>query len=267
MFFPLHDKNNEQVKTAPIISYMVIGLCLLVQLYSIILAIGPEGQKNTAHFVYRHGLVPATFFNGETSYQIGPQEIHLPPEMLQHHKGESHDSADFRLAELMEVNSSSLWIWLMPLTCVFLHAGWMHLLTNLWFFWIFSDNVEERFGTFTFLIFYLFVGVFSSLAHAVLQSDSTVPLVGASGAISGVMGAYLVLFPRNRITSYFCPVWFFIRRIDVSAIVVLGCYLLLNMLQMSQSDKIGANVAFDAHIFGFLGGLMFATLLKKSGRT
>lgn len=266
MFFPLHDQNNEAVKTVPIISYLVIGLCLLVQLYSIILGIGPSGRARSIHFIYRHGMVPATYFNGETTYQIGPENIHMPPEAIEKMRSASPGSDDQLLAELLEVKSASLWIWLMPLTCTFLHAGWMHLLMNVWFFWIFSDNVEERFGTFTFLIFYLFVAVFSSLAHALIQSGSTIPMVGASGAISGVMGAYLVLFPRNHITSYFCPIWFFIRRIDVPAIVVLGFYLLLNMLQMYQSDRIGANVAFDAHIFGFIGGLLFASLLKKAGR-
>lgn len=264
MFFPLHDQNNETVKTVPIVSYTIIGLCLLVHLYTVILGIGPTGRANLVHFIYRHGLVPQAFFAEEATYKI-PMQNFLPPADQKAESQVSELQAEL-LSEILTVKSSGFWLWLMPLTCMFMHAGWMHLLTNMWFFWIFSDNVEERLGLPLFAAFYLIVGVVSSLAHAVLQSTSGVPMIGASGAVSGVMGAYLILFPRNKITSYFCPIWFFIRRIDVPAIVVLGCYLLLNMLQMSQSSRIGANVAFDAHIFGFLAGVGLATLYKRSGK-
>lgn len=264
MFFPLHDQNNEAVKTVPIISYLVIGLCLLVHLYTVILGFGASGRSNLVHFIYRHGLVPSAFFGDQTSYPIQLQNFVADEE--QRKIAEKIGPGGFELfqPDMMTVKSSTLWLYLMPFTCIFLHAGWMHLITNMWFFWIFSDNVEEKMGSLQFGFFYVVVGIFSSLAHALLQSGSTVPLIGASGAVSGVMGAYLVLFPRNRITSYFCPVWFFIRRIDVPAIVVLGFYFLLNMLQMSQSDKIGANIAFDAHIFGFIAGTGLATIFKRT---
>ncbi len=266
MFFPLHDQNNEAVKTVPMVSYTIIGLCLLVHLYTVILSIGPTGRANLVHFIYRHGLVPQAFFSEEDSYPIPPQNFFPPPEQKNQAESSNPNAFEQMQAEILTVRSSKFWIWLMPFTCIFLHASWMHLLTNMWFFWIFSDNVEEKMGLPLFIVFYLAVGIVSSLAHAVLQSASGVPMIGASGAVSGVMGAYLKLFPRNKITSYFCPIWFFIRRIDVPAIVVLGCYLLLNMLQMSQSGNIGANVAFDAHIFGFLAGIGLATLFKRSGK-
>ncbi|HNX76500.1 MAG TPA: rhomboid family intramembrane serine protease [Candidatus Rifleibacterium sp.] len=266
MFFPLHDQNNEAVKTVPMVSYTIIGLCLLVHLYTVILGIGETGQMKQIHFIYRHGLVPQAFFSGQSQYQIGAQNLGIEtPAAKRLGKGEANELARLQ-SEILTVRSSAFWVWLMPLTCMFLHASWMHILTNMWFFWIFADNVEEKMGLPLFVGFYLIVGVFSSMAHALIQSASGVPMIGASGAVSGVMGAYLVLFPRNKITSYFCPIWFFIRRIDVPAIVVLGCYLLLNMLQLSQSGKFGANVAFDAHIFGFLGGLALGTLFRRSGR-
>ncbi len=265
MFFPLHDQNNEAVKTVPMVSYSIIGLCLLVQLYVVILGLSPTGKTSQVHFIYRHGLVPAAFFGSETTYQIPSQNFFPETPRETAEKPEFAGLAAIQ-NELLTVRSSMLWVWLMPFTCIFLHANWMHLLTNMWFFWIFADNVEEKMGMPLFVGFYLMVGVFSSLAHALLNSGSGVPMIGASGAVSGVMGAYLMLFPRNKITSYFCPIWFFIRRIDVPALVVLGCYLLLNMLQMSQAGTFGANVAFDAHIFGFLAGVGLATLFRRSGR-
>jgi len=105
--------------------------------------------------------------------------------------------------------------------------------------------------------------MFSSVVHAYMNQNSHIPLVGASGAVSAVMGAYVALFPRHRVTSYFCPVWFFIRRVDVPAILVLGLYLLLNILSMTRTvGGIGPNVAFDAHIGGFIAGFLFAHLHK-----
>lgn len=259
MFFPLHDQNNEQVKTVPMASYVVIGLCFLIHLYSVILGFGPTGSSNLTRFIYKHGLIPSVYLSDSTTYPISFRR----PTLTREQQKLLAESGFKNFPEPEMVQSSSLWVWLMPLTCIFLHASWMHLLTNLWFFWIFSDNVEEKMGTIKFSLFYLFVGFFSSMAHALIQSGSEIPLIGASGAVSGVMGAYLILFPVNKITSYFCPVWFFIRRIDVPAIVVLGFYLLLNMLQMYQSGAFGANIAFDAHIFGFLGGVGIASVLKK----
>jgi len=268
MFFPLHDNNNEAVKAVPVVSYLIIGLCFLVQIYTIVLAIGDPAENPVlaTHFAYRHGLVPSVFFSGNTSYQIGPLDMQLSDRQLETLKSAAEGSKERQIAEFREVQSNRLWIWLMPLTCIFLHAGWMHILSNVWFFWIFSDNVEEKFGSFFFLVFYIVTGVASSLFHAVLRMDATVPLVGASGAVSAVMGAYVAFFPKNRITSYFCPVWFFIRRIDVPAVLILGLYLLTNLISMSQASLTGANVAFDAHIGGFIAGFAVAWLMKKSGK-
>jgi membrane associated rhomboid family serine protease len=257
MFFPLHDKNNQTVKTVPVISYLIIGLCLLIQLYVIILAIGDQepGKKNLVEkFFHRHGMVPAVFLKGKPSLA----EYRPVAEALRQDSNSDEEAKQSPRPTERSRSSNSLFILLTPLTCLFLHTGWAHLLGNIWFFWIFSDNVEERFGNCFFLLFYLGAGLFSSLFHAFLQPDSLVPLVGASGAISAVMGAYVAFFPKHRITSYFCPAWFFIRRIDVPAILVLGLYLAANMLSLSQSAPGSANIAFDAHIGGFIAGLAIA---------
>lgn len=261
MFFPLHDQNNATVKAVPVVSYTIIGICFIVQLYQIILGLSPAPQQAQTHFIYRHGLVPATFFSGETTYQIGPRENQISNEELERIKQFPENSGESKFARLIEVKSSGFWILLMPLTYLFLHSGWMHILSNIWFFWIFSDNVEERIGSVQFLLFYLIAGALSGIGHGLMKMGSVVPLIGASGAVSAVMGAYVVLFPANRITTYFCPIWFFIRRIDVPAYLVLGMYLLINLVAMTSSAH--GNVAFDAHIFGFIAGIGLGWILKK----
>lgn len=263
MFFPLHDQNNAPVKIVPIISYLIIGLCFLVQLHQLSLGFSQESKVRETHFVHRHGMVPKVFFAGNPDYQIGPAELHMDDNDLHKAEESATGTPERETYNLLLLHSSRLWIWLMPLSCIFIHAGMMHLLTNIWFFWIFSDNVEERFGAPLFLVFYVVTGVFSSLVHAYLNSGSHIPLVGASGAVSAVMGAYIVLFPRHRVTSYFCPVWFFIRRLDVPAVLVLGLYLVLNLLSMTKTGAMSANVAFDAHIGGFVAGFVFAHLHKN----
>lgn len=264
MFFPLHDQNNTPVKIVPLVSYIIIGLCFLVQLFQMSIDFSANSKIRTTHFVHRHGMVPRVYFAGKTDYQIGPPELHITEKELAEAEESPNTSVNNELYNLLLLRSSKIWLWLMPITCIFMHAGLMHLLTNIWFFWIFSDNVEERFGSLLFALFYLFTGMFSSLVHAYMNSESHVPLVGASGAVSAVMGAYIVFFPRHRVTSYFCPIWFFIRRIDVPAVIVLGVYLLLNILSMTKaSGPMGANVAFDAHIGGFIAGFLLAHLHKQ----
>lgn len=262
MFLPLHDLNNEPVKIFPFICYLIIALCFAVHLYLFILTtVDRTPGFARLNFVYRHGIVPTVFFSGETTYQIGAREVQVSLEELQALKDYPEDSVAYQIASLIEVNTSWLWIFLMPLTAAFIHADWVHLMTNVWFFWIFSDNVEESFGSFWFLLFYLSGGIFSSLTFALIRASSATPLVGASGAVFAVMGAYIVLFPRNRITSYVCPTWFFIRRVDIHAIFVLGMFFLIDIVRMMQQSN--SSVAFDAHISGFLFGVVVAYVIKS----
>lgn len=261
MFFPLHDQKNEAVKAVPIVSYTIIGICLVVHLYSIILSISNPTPKEQVHFLYRHGLVPSVFLSGETKYVVGVFEEMLGKKQLNRIRTMPVTSEEKKIADMADVENSLFWIYLMPLTCIFMHGGWMHILSNIWFFWIFTDNVEEKMGSITFSIFYLIAGGLSSLGHVLIRPDSMVPLVGASGAVSAVMGAYVMMFPSNRITTYFCPVWFFIRRIDVPAYVVLGMYLLINFFSMTSNPY--SNTAFDAHFFGFIAGLGFGYLFRN----
>ncbi len=263
MFFPLHDQNNPHVKIVPIVGYIIIGICLLLHVYQVILALDDPSQKRLVQFVYRHALIPKAFFEGELEYSIGNRKIDFSEKETDAIKKTWPEFNPERFRQKNVVNSSELWIWLMPVTNIFLHGSWLHLLVNIWFFLIFADNVEERMGKLFFLFFFLFTGASASIGHALLNPDSATPLVGASGAVSAIMGAYIVIFPANRITTYFCPIWFFIRRIDVPAYIVLGIYLLSNLLSMAQTKSFGASVAFDCHILGFLSGTIISLAFRN----
>lgn len=142
------------------------------------------------------------------------------------------------------------------LTHMFVHAGFLHLAGNLLFLWIFGDNIEDRLGHFGFLAFYLACGLAAAAAHVAMRPQSPVPMVGASGAIAGVMGAYLLLFPRMRV-DVIAGLGFFLARLTVPAWFVLIIWAGLQILMGAFDGAIGG-VAHDAHIGGFVAGLVLA---------
>ncbi len=154
--------------------------------------------------------------------------------------------------------------WLTPLITIFLHGGWAHLLGNMWFFWVFGNNIEDSMGPGRFLVFYLLCGLLASAAHIISAPGSAVPTVGASGAISGIMGAYLVLFPKVRVNLLFFFV-IFIKTIPVPAWVALlwwfGVQLLTGWLQQSADT---GGVAVWAHVGGFVAGVLLIRLFTDS---
>lgn len=157
-------------------------------------------------------------------------------------------------------------VWLTLLTSMFMHGGYAHLFGNMLFLFIFGDNVERAFGTLLYAAFYLVVGVIASIAHVLSGPDSIIPSLGASGAISGVLAGYLVLFPRNRIR-----VLVFMRFIPfvitVPALVMIGLWALFQLVSgyasIAATEQTGG-VAYMAHIGGFVAGLVFASLLRRS---
>ena len=153
-------------------------------------------------------------------------------------------------------------------TSLFLHAGWLHLIGNLWYLWIFGDNVEDRLGHGRFVLFYLVCGVAAALAQVSFYPDSMVPMVGASGAIAGVMGAYLYLYPRANVVSL-VPILMFLQVLVIPAPVFLGLWFLLQLWQGTFAVGAGeaAGVAWWAHIGGFAAGFAGAWLLGASGQT
>ena len=153
--------------------------------------------------------------------------------------------------------------WLTPLLTVFLHGGWGHILGNLWFFWVFGNNIEDSMGPGRFLGFYLLCGLLASAAHVASAPSSAVPTVGASGAVSGIMGAYLVLYPRARVNLLFFFV-FLIRVIPVPAWAALMWWFAWQLVSalpaLQPQNDMSGGVAFGAHIGGFVAGLALIKL-------
>jgi membrane associated rhomboid family serine protease len=151
-------------------------------------------------------------------------------------------------------------------TSLFLHGSWMHVIGNMWFLYIFGDNVEDYLGHFKYLVFYLLTGVLAMGTHMVMNLHSTAPALGASGAIAGVLGAYFVLYPRARVLT-----WFFVFVLWVPAWIILGYWFVLNFLSGTatslavQHQNMGG-VAFWAHVGGFASGALLVKLFGERSR-
>ncbi|RJO72435.1 MAG: rhomboid family intramembrane serine protease [Myxococcales bacterium] len=148
------------------------------------------------------------------------------------------------------------------LTYNFLHGGFLHIGGNMLYLWIFGDNVEDYFGHTGYLLFYLLAGIGAGLAHAVLNLGSEMPLVGASGAIAGVMGAYFILYPRARILTL-VPIFIFIQFMEIPAVLFLGFWILLQFLSGAGGGESGG-VAWWAHIGGFFIGIVLLIAFRKT---
>ena len=151
---------------------------------------------------------------------------------------------------------------------VFIHGGWMHVIGNMWYLWIFGDNIEDSTGHWRFLIFYILCGMLAGIMHILMNPFSTIPTIGASGAIAGVMGAYFLLFPKSKILTLIF-IFIFIQIIEIPAVFFLGFWILLQFISGSMSKGLvesGGGVAWWAHIGGFLVGLTLILLFKKRKR-
>ncbi len=216
--------DDNPTELTPVVTVTFITTCVLVFLYQASLPAKPEEL-----FVYKYGAIPAVVF-GKAS---------LPPE----------------LAGLPAYSTL--------FTSMFLHGGWMHLLGNMLYLWIFGNNIEDTMGYGRFVIFYLICGILAALSHAMIDPSSTIPMVGASGAISGVLGAYLLLFPRAQVLVL-VPLGIFTRVMYVPAALVLGLWFVLQVLSGGMSlGRGGGGVAFFAHVGGFLAGMAFVGLFKR----
>jgi len=148
-------------------------------------------------------------------------------------------------------------------TSMFLHGGWLHLITNMWFLWIFGDNVEDTLGAIRYLLFYFLCGLGAAFTHFILQPQSTLPVLGASGAIAGVLGAYAVLFPGARVLTL-VPIFFFIQFMELPAVVILGYWFLLQILSgaVEGVSPMKGGTAWWAHIGGFLMGMALILMMR-----
>ena len=159
--------------------------------------------------------------------------------------------------------------WVDIITGMFLHAGWMHLIGNMWFLWIYGDNVEDILGHFKYLLFYLLCGIAATLLQYLFTSDSRIPTVGASGAIAGVMGAYLVKFPQSKVLTL-VPIIVFFTTMEIPAWFILAYWFVLQFFSgvgsVGQSHLNQSGVAWFAHIGGFVAGILLIRLLRPKER-
>jgi membrane associated rhomboid family serine protease len=225
---PLYDRNPT--RRFPIVTVSLIVACFLVFLYELSLTMG-GGDAALGSFFDTWGTVPSKI---TASINAGSY---------------------FSQATLGIVTS------------IFLHGGWLHILGNMLYLWIFGNNVEDRLGRVGFVLFYLVGGIIAALAQVAIDPQSTQPLVGASGAIAAALGAYIVLFPGARILSLVF-LGFFYQLLNVPALVILGFWFVLQLISGFGSlggDTAQGGVAFFAHIGGFAFGMAIGVLLRVSG--
>ena len=235
MFFPYKD-DNPTILT-PYVTVVTIVLTCLVWL--VFQAAGTEPGMSQS--VCDLGVIPNRLFGGE-----------IRPVMTQ------------RGPMVLCPDAPSM-AWYTVVTSVFLHGGWFHLIGNMWFLWVFGNNIEDAMGHGRFVAFYLFCGILAALAQILVQPGSPVPMVGASGAISGIMGAYLVLYPKARV-HVLVLLFVFITRFSVPAYLMLIYWAVLQALgglPTIAGASSGGGVAFLAHLGGFVAGLLTIRLFAK----
>ena len=214
---PLHDP-DMRLHTKPYVIYVLVALNVLVFLYML-----PLGELKET-FIYRFGLIPNELTGGGRP----------------------------RLVDI----ASPVHPWITVFTSMFLHGGFLHAAGNLLFLWVFGDNVENRLGRTRFIAFYLGAGVAAALAQVAVDTDSQVPMIGASGAVAGVLGAYLVLYPRSRIHTLLLFGWFIFHR-RIRAVYLIGFWGALQIFGGlgSLASPEGGGVAYFAHLGGLAAGV------------
>ena len=208
--------------------------------------------------VFLYQLVDPNFTNG---YSAVPAEITSGKDIIGSFLLVAPDGTSVQIDEA----PGPMPIWLTLLTSMFMHGGWLHIGGNMLFLFIFGDNIEKAYGHIKYLIFYLVCGIIAGLAHVLSQPDSIIPSLGASGAISGVMAAYLVLFPTNRVRVLLTLGVIWLRPIMVPAVVMIGIWALLQFVNgigsIAVTDQT-SGVAYWAHIGGFIAGAVITLLAK-----
>jgi rhomboid family protein len=225
-------RDDTPTYSTPFINYLLVALNVAIYVFQAQLS--PSAERG---FIYTFGVVPV---NIEGALGLGVASAHH--------------------ASLITLISS-----------MFLHAGWWHVLSNMWFLWIFGDNIEDHLGHFPYLIFYLVSGIAASFCHILLNANSTIPSVGASGAIAGVMGAYFLLFPSARVLML-VPLFVFFTFIWIPAWIVLGYWFLIEFLSgaastfVSGGRSLTGGIAVWAHVGGFVAGLVMIKIMPHRMR-
>jgi len=218
-------RDDNPTDSTPVVTIALIVICVLAFLWQQTL-----GQIAGAKAVYSLGVIPAVLFDIKEL----PAALALIP------------------AELTIFSS------------MFLHGGWMHLIGNMLYLWIFGDNIEDTFGRKRFFIFYLLCGIAAALAQTLMNTSSEIPMIGASGAISGVLGAYLLLYPRAHVLVVI-PLGIFLHTTRLPAMVVLGFWFVIQLVSSFGAGS-GGGVAFMAHVGGFVAGMALMPLFRPRAR-
>ncbi len=238
MLFPIGDDNRDR-GTTPVVNYVIILINILVFVFL-------QGLGSNEKFTYAFSTVPAEIISGK--------DVVTRPVAVQNFTGQR--------MEMPGLQPTPIPVWFTLITSMFMHGGIAHIFGNMLFLWIFGDNIEDRLGHIRYLIFYLICGIIAGLSHvfatAVLsggdQASMLVPSLGASGAISGVLGGYILLFPTRRVTVILS--WFVTQ---VPAFIAIGLWFvfqLISGLGMLGSGSQAGGVAYAAHIGGFIAGLI-----------
>lgn len=215
--------DDNPTSVFPFLTIALIVLCVVVYIFQATL-----GSQGGQELIYSMGVIPAVLLN---RLQL-PSGLYMVP------------------AEVT------------IFTSMFLHAGFFHLAGNMLFLWIFGNNIEDALGRFRFLIFYFICGVVAVFGQTMQNPDSEIPMIGASGAISGVLGAYLLLYPNARVLVL-VPLGFFTQLIRMPAALVLGLWFVLQLVSSVLTSSEGGGVAWFAHIGGFVAGLLLVPFMKQ----
>jgi len=220
-------------ETFPYVTAFLIGISIVVFLYEMILGglgvLTGGGGRDLDIFFFKWGFIAEELTSGQAAGF--PVETPLPTVFT-------------------------------IFTSMFIHGGFMHLASNMAFLWVFGDNLEDRLGHIKYLVFYLLTGVCATLSQWAIDTHSVVPLIGASGAISGVLGAYLVIYPSNKIKALI--IFYLITMVEMRAVWLLGAWFVWQLIQASMSWGLSnsVSVAFFAHVGGFAAGMVLAGLYK-----
>ncbi len=214
-------KDDVPTIRKPVVTIALIAINSAVFLFSILL-----GSKGFLEFTYKFAYIPVELLHA----------VEVTPEL-------------------------AFSTYLTPFTSMFMHGGWLHLIGNMLFLWIYGNNVEDYFGGLKFVFFYLLSGLAAIALYTLFGASSEIPLVGASGAIAGTMGAYIVLHPKARITVLI--IFFFIQFIKIPARVVLGIWFFMQLFMSLRDSTTGGGIAWMAHVGGFLFGFVLLKFLTK----
>ena len=219
-------KDDNPTKGRPIVSYGILGFCILI-----FLAQTGLSETELRDFTYSYGLIPSVLMGIDQ----------LPNDL-------------YRISPIGTI-----------FTSMFMHGGWMHLIGNMLYLWIFADNIEDDLGTLNFVIFYFASGVGAAISQVFVDVNSQIPMIGASGAIGGVLGAYLINYPNARVLVLI-PFGFFSQLLKIRALYVLGFWFVLQFINSFLSSSSGGGVAYAAHIGGFISGIILILFFNRKNK-